>query len=261
MTDQSEPPSTSLDALLGGRVELVQPARGHHRSGSDAVFLAAALPDETEGLVYDLGAGAGAAGMCLAARVRGVAVALVERESTLVDCARQSLARPANASFADRVSLIHTDLLAPEKQRAAAGLQRESAAAVIMNPPYWSPDEVRVTPNVAKAGAHVLADGGLDAWVRVATSLIRPGGRLAIIFRADRLLALLQTLEGRFGAADIVPLHPRAGEAAIRVVVTAVKGSRAAPRLKPGLILHADASPRWTPAADAIQREGRALRT
>jgi hypothetical protein len=119
----------------------------------------------------------------------------------------------------------HADLLqAWVRSARAAGLPREAASAVIMNPPYWSPGEVRVTPKAAKADAHVLAEGGLDAWVRVATSLVRPRGLLAIVFRADRLTDLLAALQGRFGDAGIVPLHPRPGEAAIRVVVTAIKG-------------------------------------
>lgn len=249
----------SVDALLGGRVVLVQPTVGHHRSGSDAVFLAAAVPATTEGLVLDLGAGAGAAGLCLAARVPSVTVTLVERDPALVACARESLAHPINQGFADRVRALETDLLAPARIREAAGLPREAASAVIMNPPYWSPGEVRVTPKAAKADAHVLAEGGLEAWVRVATSLVRPRGLLAIVFRADRLTDLLATLQGRFGDAGIVPLHPRPGEAAIRVLVTAIKGSRAAPRLMPGLVLHEAGSANWTARAQAIQRDGRGL--
>lgn len=251
--------ATSVDALIGGRVELVQPAKGHHRSGSDAVFLAAALPAKTEGLVIDLGAGAGAAGLCLAARVPGATVTLVERDPILVACARESLARPVNQPFAGRVRVIETDLLAPARAREAAGLAREAASAVIMNPPFWSRGEVRVTPKAAKADAHVLAEGGLDAWVRVATSLLRPRGHLAVIFRADRLMDLLTALDGRLGGARIVPIHPRPGEAAIRVVVTAEKGSRAAPCLMPGLVLHEAGSASWTSAAEAIQRDAMAL--
>jgi tRNA1(Val) A37 N6-methylase TrmN6 len=93
-------PETTVDAFLGGRVEAVQPARGHHRSGLDAVVMAAALGPRARGRVADLGAGAGVAGLSLAARAPSVSVVLVERESELVACSRAALARAGNAAFA-----------------------------------------------------------------------------------------------------------------------------------------------------------------
>ena len=44
------------DSLLGGRVRLIQPRRGH-RVGTDAVLLAASADARAEETVYDLGAG------------------------------------------------------------------------------------------------------------------------------------------------------------------------------------------------------------
>ena len=47
------------------------------------------------------------------------------------------------------------------------------------------------------------------------------------------------------------PVYPRAGEDAIRVLVTGVKGSRAPARLQPGLVLH-EADGKRTAEARAI---------
>lgn len=72
--------NATRDAFLGGLVELLQPARGTgHRAGLDAVYLAAAVDPSAQGHVLDLGSGSGAAGFCLAARVPGVRVSLVDR--------------------------------------------------------------------------------------------------------------------------------------------------------------------------------------
>ena len=60
----SAPPAVSVDAFLGGRVEAVQPEKGHHRAGLEAVLLAASLDARISGTVVDLGAGAGVAGLC-----------------------------------------------------------------------------------------------------------------------------------------------------------------------------------------------------
>jgi len=51
----------------------------------------------------------------------------------------------------------------------------------------------------------------------------------------------------------VLPLWPKAGEPAKRILIQLRKGSGAAFRLLPGLILH-DSSGTYTPDADAILR-------
>src|SRR2546428_11590636 len=77
------------DAALGGRLRLQQPARGH-RVGHDAILLAAACPARAGERAVDLGAGVGAAGLALAARVPGTAVTLVEIDSRLAALAAEN---------------------------------------------------------------------------------------------------------------------------------------------------------------------------
>ena len=63
--------ATSEDAVLGGRLRLRQPLKGH-RVGHDAILLAAATGGRSGEHAADLGAGVGAAGLALAARVGGL---------------------------------------------------------------------------------------------------------------------------------------------------------------------------------------------
>src|SRR6185436_10902403 len=65
------------DALLGGRLRLLQPAVGY-RSAIDPILLAAVVPARNGQRVLDLGCGVGTAMLCLAARVPDVAVAGLE---------------------------------------------------------------------------------------------------------------------------------------------------------------------------------------
>lgn len=247
-----------VDAFLGGRVEAVQPLAGHHRSGLDAVLLAAAIGDDAAGRAVDLGAGAGVSGLCLAARAARVGVVLAEREAELVDCARAALRRPANVAFSARVEAIEADI-ASESGRRAAGLAAASFDIALMNPPFHDAGSVRVSPDGSRARAHVLGEEGLDAWFRAAAALLKPGGTLAAILPAARLADLLGAMEGRFGATAVLPVHPRAGEAAIRVVARGVKGSRAPLRLMPPLVLHGEAGGAYLPGPAAILRDGAAL--
>src|SRR5581483_7183977 len=82
-------PETSFDAALGGRLRLRQPLRGH-RFGHDAILLAAATPARTGEHAVEFGAGVGAAGLALAARVDGLRVTLVEIDPRLAALAAEN---------------------------------------------------------------------------------------------------------------------------------------------------------------------------
>lgn len=250
-------PATTVDRFLDGRLTIEQPASGRHRAGLDALLLAAAVPAEACGVVVDLGAGVGTAGLAVAARVAGVTVRLAERDTVAVDLAVANAARSENAAFGGRVEVLAVDLMAGAKAREAI-LPRESAAWVICNPPYYAAGEVRASPRAARAAAHVLA-GTLDDWLRVAAATLEPHGRLALIFKGDGLGEILSATAGRFGAIAVTPIHPRAEEPAHRLVVTAIKGSRARPVILPGLVLHPTGDNAYLPDADAVLRGLRGL--
>lgn len=243
---------TTVDAFLGGRIEAVQPAEGHHRSGLEAVLLAAALATDAAGRVLDLGAGAGVAGLCAAARAPGVSVTLVEREAELLAAAAAARGRPANRAVADRIALARLDIATDgEAARSAAGVVREGAAIVLTNPPFRPEGAVRVSPRPARAAAHVAA-GGLDPWFRFAAWALAPGGSLVAILPAASLYEALDGLSGRFGAIAALPVHPRRDEPALRILLAARKGSRAPLVLLPGFVLHEGAG--FAPAAEAVFR-------
>ena len=80
------------DKFLMGRLRLLQPAQGY-RAATDPVLLAAACPASAGQSVLDLGCGAGAAALCLAARVPGLALAGLELQPGYADLARRNAAR------------------------------------------------------------------------------------------------------------------------------------------------------------------------
>ncbi|SOR29240.1 putative S-adenosyl-methionine-dependent methyltransferase [Methylorubrum extorquens] len=242
--------SAEPDAFLGGRLRLRQPPRGAHRAGTDAVLLARLLAPAPGATLYDLGAATGAVGLAVARLCEAGRVVLVERDPDLVALARENAA--ANGLDA-RVAVIEADILAPGAQRRAAGLEPDSADIVLTNPPFFEEGAHRPFPVPQKASAHSFAAGGLDLWLRTCADLLRPGGRLGLIHRADALPACLDALRGRFGDCAVRPVHGRADRPAIRVLVAAVKGSRAPFRLLPPLVLQDEAG-RFTPEAEALHR-------
>lgn len=246
------------DAVLGGRLRLEQPKRGH-RVGHDAILLAASCPARAGERAVDLGAGVGAAGLALAARVDGAGVTLIEVDARLAALATKNAQLNG---FSARVSVAVLDATAPARAFAAVGLAPESIARVLMNPPFNDPARHRASPDRQRRLAHVSAPAGsggmLAAWVKSAARLLRPRGTLSMIWRADGLADVLRALGPAFGDVTVLPVHAKAGEAAIRILVRAAKASRAPLALLPGLVLN-DRSGRPTVEAQSVLREGAAL--
>jgi tRNA1(Val) A37 N6-methylase TrmN6 len=241
------------DAVLDGRLRLLQPRRGH-RVGHDAILLAAATGGEAREHAVELGAGVGAAGLALASRVPGLTVTLVEIDPSLVALAAENASRNG---LAERVRSVGLDVGGGARAFAAAGLAAGAANRVLMNPPFHDPARHNASPDPRRRLAH-LAGSELDPWVRCAARLLRPGGMLTLIWRADGLPDVLGALGARFGAITVLPVHPRPDAAAIRILVRAQEGSRMPLSLLPGLSLH-DAAGRPSAAAEDVLRGAAAL--
>lgn len=245
------PGSVTDDAMLGGRVHLLQPEEGY-RAAIDPVFLAAAVPVRSGERVLDIGAGAGAASLCLAARVADCRVSGLELDPAAVRIANENVRRNG---FADRVNIMIGDVARPPIRLAPGTFDHAMA-----NPPYLEATRATAPPNATRAAAHVEGkDAGLGAWIRFALAMTRAKGTVTLVHRADRLDHVLAELHGQAGGIVVFPLWPDAtAKPAKRVLIRAVKGSAAPMRLAAGLILH-ESDGRYTPAADAVLRHAQGL--
>lgn len=244
---------TSTDAVLGGRLRLRQPVKGH-RVGHDAILLAAATAARAGEHAVDLGAGVGAAGLALAARVAGLKVTLVEVDAAL------SLLAAENArtnGMGDRVRALTCDAEDADAL-AAASLPAASADRVLMNPPFHDARRHNVSPDAGRRLAYTGTPGLLQRWISSAGFLLKPGGALTLIWRAEELDDVLAALAPAFGSVAVLPVTPREGAEPIRVLVRAVKGGTAKPVYQPALVLN-DAQGRPSAAAEAVLRGGQAL--
>ncbi len=220
------------DAFLGGQLHLRQPKSGH-RAGHDAMLLAAATAARSGDRVVDFGAGVGAAGLAVARRVAGTELVLVEIDETLAGLARHNAA--SNAIAAD---VIRLDLTSAADAFAAAGLLADSVDVVLMNPPFNDPARHRASPDQARQIAHVATAATLERWIHAARRILKSGGVLTLIWRADGLAEVLAALDRGFGSLAILPVHADANTPAIRVLVRAVKGGKAPTRIDPALLLN-----------------------
>lgn len=234
------------DSLLGGRVRLLQPARGH-RAGTDAVLLAASAPLRPGDVVMDVGASTGAVGLMAAAREKEARFVFVERDPVLAELCR----RNCGLNGVDGEVAV-ADVL-DKAARQAAGLDFESADLVLTNPPFLEEGQARISPDRGRAAAHSLPAGGLEAWLRACIGLLKAKGRLVLIHRADRLADCLESLGKGMGDTAIRFVHPAADQPAIRFLLSARKGSRAPLSILPPVILNGPDG-RFTPQAEALHR-------
>ena len=257
--------SVTDDAFLGDALAIFQPTHGY-RAGLDAVLLAAACgaTDGQNPRVLDVGAGVGVAGLCVARRVPDCHVTLVEREPALADLARRNIERNG---FQDRARVVDMDVAAGGAvvNRAQVDVPVTEALVlpgafthVIANPPYFAHGHGTAPPARLKAASHQMAGGELDAWFRFIATAASRDGVATMIHRAEALGVLVDGIGRRFGAVRVLPLYPRLGEPAHRVIVQGRKGSRAPLTLLPGIALHGEGHA-FVERIAAVLRGGTAL--
>ena len=230
-----------MTAFLDGKVIAAHP-EGGFRSGTDAVLLAAAVPAQAGQMALELGAGAGTASLCLLARVAGVALTGVESDAESVRLAHANAQTNKTAAH-----FVHADIF-----NLASDLRRDYDH-VFCNPPFHEGGQT--SPDAARARA-LADDGTLAQWLSTGLQRTVSGGYFTAILRADRTPEALGALGQR--GLHLLPLWPRIGLPAKRVILMARKGSRAPFALLPGLVLH-EADGAYTAEADAILRDGAAL--
>ncbi|MDO9503002.1 methyltransferase [Falsiroseomonas sp.] len=230
--------ATRCDTFYGGRFALLQPVGKGYRSGLDALLLAASVPADAVGALADIGAGAGAVGIAAACRCDGVTVTLVEKNPVMAALARGSVTLAANARLAPRLSVVEADILTARPAREAAGLGDGAFRIVLTNPPFY-PDGHRASPDPLRAEALTATDQQfLPTWIKGCAALLAGGGRFAAVLPAAALPAALAACEGRLGGIRVLPVHARQVGPAVRLLVSARKGSRAPFVLLPARFLH-----------------------
>lgn len=259
MTDlqQTSPAiDTTADVFLGDRLVVRQPRQGY-RAGVDAVLLAATVDAAPGGPVslLDIGAGAGTVGLCAAARLAQLHAVLLERDPVLAHLAASNVA--ANGLEA-RVRAVCASTVSGAADLACHGLQQETFDVCLANPPFHDEQAGTLARDALKAASHAMPANALEDWARFMARMAKPGGRATMIHKADALPHILDVMTPRFGALTIFPIFPRAGEAAIRVIVSGTKGSKAPLTLKNGLVLHGEGQG-FTSETNTILRYGAPL--
>jgi tRNA1(Val) A37 N6-methylase TrmN6 len=231
------------DGFLDNRLTVAQPKKGF-RAGHDSVLLAACIEAKDNSNLVELGSGVGVASLCLAQREKRCRVLGIEVDPELVALANDN-ARLNGMS--ERVSFLTGDVLEHDFQ---GGLFDQ----VFLNPPFHTSDG-RKSPDPRRARAMYDANDALHAWTERAVELVRPGGKVTIVMRADRLPHWRARVSG---AVIVLPLLPKPDGTAKRVIARlSPRGPSSYTEMEPLVLHNRDGLP--TEEAEAVLRHGAPL--
>lgn len=241
------------DAFLGGQLYLWQPRRGGYRAGVDPVLLAASVPAQAGETVLELGCGAGAAMLCLHARVKGLQLTGVEVQPDYATLARR------NATDAQACATV----VAADLRDLPPDLRQQQFHHVLMNPPYFD----RTAGTAARDPGRDTAIGGdtpLSDWLDIGIKRLTPKGRLSLIQHIARLPEVIATVHGRLGSLVVLPIQPRPAQPPGLFILQGVLAGRSAFRMVSPLVMHEGAAHEcdresYTDQTRAILRDGASL--
>ncbi len=222
------------DALLGGRISYLQPRRGY-RVGHEAPILArfslldGARPPRS---VLDLGAGAGAVGLCIAHALPAARVTLVESEPL---AARLASANARDNGWSERVDVVAEDVC-----RVPDALARGACGLVVANPPWFEPARGHSPVDPRRHAARMIGAGVARAFVAAARHGLGRGGRFCLAVPAQSLCMWLDELSAVGLVAKRLRLvHPRQAEPANVALIDARAGRSGGLIVEPPLLVRA----------------------
>lgn len=234
--------------FLGGALAIEQ-GEGY-RAGLDAVLLAASVQVPSGKTALELGCGAATALLCAAWYNPQVRLYGVEKQPDLVELARNNVLRN---QLAVRVQVEKADIC------DLTSLHKpDSIDHVFFNPPFQDHPQQGTIPAKGRDTAFITDAAGLSTWIDQAVMVVKTKGYITLIHRAERLADILELLNPTCGDIHILPIAPRAGDQAHRVLVRGRKGSRSPASLCAPLLLH-ETKARYTSRAEAILQGKQAL--
>lgn len=235
---------TSEDSALGGALKILQ-HEGGYRFSLDPLLLADFVAP-AEGAVVELGTGSGVMALALALRSPRARVTALELQPRLAELAARNVALNG---LSERVLVREADL------RNLEGLLPPQGFDLVASNPPFQP-RGRVSPSDEKALARHELTCTLSDVVGAAKRLLRDGGRLALIYPAERLAEVLAELRGaNLSPSRLRLVHPRLDEPARLFLVEALRARKGRLEVLPPLALHQAGKRDYTPEAARILGE------
>jgi tRNA1Val (adenine37-N6)-methyltransferase len=225
------PSASTPDSFGGGRIRIRQPRCGY-RFSIDAVLLAGHVAPGPSERIVDLGTGCGVVALLLACGRPQLRVWGIELQPELAALAAENV---RDNGWSDRVSILQADLQVIGPAELGGPVDR-----VVANPPYRRARSGRINPDGQRALARHEIAVTLPGLTAAARRLLRTGGRLHLVYAAERTAELLGGMRADgIEPKRLRPVQSRADEDAALVLVEGIKGARPGMTLSPPLVVYA----------------------
>lgn len=236
-------PGERLDDLGRGGLRIIQHP-GRFPFAIDAVLLAWYATVRGRARVLDLGTGCGVVPLLLSARHPEASITGLEIQAETAEMAARSVALNG---LTERVRIDCGDY------RQVGRLYGHGAFDVVtMNPPYRETGRGRIAPEESRAMARHELSGSLADAVKAAAVAVKFGGRVAVVFLAERLADLVvQMRSQKLEPKRLQMIHSRHGRPANLLLLEAVKGGGPGLTAEPPLVIYEEGQ-RFTAEVQAI---------
>ena len=217
---------TTKNKFLGDRLDIFQFSEGF-RGTTDTVLLAACIQASSGEKVLELGCGVGVGLCCLLSRLSGLEAYGIEIDRNSANLCKENL----------KMNQLKATIINSDLSNKAMKINEISFDHIFMNPPFFKEGMVKKISkkSISIAKIEVLK---LESWIRVASRRCKPGGKITIIQRSDRLPEILSLLKDSFGSIKVLPLSSFKGDPTKTVIVQATKGSKGIFKLYPQKNIH-----------------------
>jgi tRNA1Val (adenine37-N6)-methyltransferase len=176
----------SIELLING-FRLLQ-REPYAKLGMDSVLLSAFLHPSKALKICDMGCGAGALSILLAARYHAAHIVGIDIQKGAVELLEENI---SINGVGDRVSAMHADLREIEDKLPAGAY-----TAVVCNPPYFRQGAGKPGSLAEKRVERTEEGARIGEICRTASFLLQNGGEFAAVYRTERLCDLLAAMRG-----------------------------------------------------------------
>ena len=220
----------TLDDLLEGNLKILQKRDGY-RFSNDSILLADFVGIPQGNSIVDLGTGCGILPILMAHKTQMKMIVGVEIQKDLAEMAKRSVALN---NFSGRVIVIREDIRNIKDLFSA-----ESFDNVLSNPPYRRVSSGRISPHPQKAIACNEIQCSIGDVLKISSYLLRPKGKVYLIFPALRLSDLMCELkESNLEVKKLQIVYSGADSEGKRVLVEASKDGGGGLKILKPLFVH-----------------------
>jgi len=222
----------TLDELSGYDLRIIQPRHGY-RFSVDPLLLADFAAVRRGERCVDLGTGCGVIALLLARLGGDCSVTGIEFQQVMADIAARNVLLN---DLAQRVEIVEEDVVSLKSHFPV-----DSFDLVVSNPPYRRPGTGKVSPRAGRDDSRHESTATLADFLAAAKYLVKPSGRICLIYHTCRLAELMaQAALQKLAPLRLRMVHGNSKAQARMFMIELAKGRTGELRVEPPLMVRGE---------------------